>query len=237
MFRKWRSPEAVFQLLKRLSAGQPCDFSGIRDYQHIAAAGGIQWPWTANDEKGVQAPVAAVGVASVQPADSSESATQTLSRRRHRRLFKDGKFFTADGRARFWFDLPRPMAELPDESYPYLLLTGRGSSAQWHTGSRTNKSAVLRKLAPTELYAEINPADAAKLGIRAGDTVRVRSRRGSASATAFITATIQRGQVFLPMHFATVNQLTCPSFDPHSRQPSYKAAAVALERGSSGANL
>jgi len=30
--------------------------------------------------------------------------------------------------------------------------------------------------------------------------------------------------------FATVNQLTFPAFDPHSRQPSYKAAAVKLER-------
>jgi ferredoxin-nitrate reductase len=236
MFREWRSPEAVFQLLKRLSAGQPCDFSGIRDYQHIAAAGGIQWPWTANDEKSMRAPAEPVRSAPVQPAVPAEGVTQASSPPRHRRLFKDGKFFTADGRARFWFDEPRPMAELPDQTYPYLLLTGRGSSAQWHTGSRTNKSAVLRKLAPTELYAEINPADAAKLGIRPGDTVRVRSRRGSATASAFITATIQPGQVFLPMHFATVNQLTCPSFDPHSRQPSYKAAAVALERVSSGAN-
>src|SRR5690606_5458779 len=45
MFRQWDSPEAVFQLLKRLSAGQPCDFSGIAGYQAIEAAGGIQWPY------------------------------------------------------------------------------------------------------------------------------------------------------------------------------------------------
>src|SRR5690606_8457200 len=34
MFRAWSSPEAAFQILKNLSRGQPCDFSGIRDYAH-----------------------------------------------------------------------------------------------------------------------------------------------------------------------------------------------------------
>ena len=46
-----------------------------------------------------------------------------------------------------------------------MLLTGRGTSAQWHTGSRTDKSDVLRTLAPANCYVEINPADAARLGI------------------------------------------------------------------------
>ena len=145
-----------------------------------------------------------------------------------RRLFADGKFFTPDARARFCFDTPRPMPEPPDAAYPFILLTGRGSSAQWHTGSRTDKSAVLRKLAPTVLTAEINPDDATRLGISAGDRVTVCSRRGTAEAIALVTTTVQSGQIFLPMHFGTVNQLTFPSFDPHSRQPSYKACAVAV---------
>jgi assimilatory nitrate reductase catalytic subunit len=145
-------------------------------------------------------------------------------------LFSDGKFFTPDGRARFLFDAPRPMPEPPDAEYPFLLLTGRGSSAQWHTGSRTNKSDVLRKLAPRELYVEIHHDDAARLGVRANELVRVRSRRGEAEALAFITSTVQPGQVYLPMHFEKVNRLTFPAFDPHSRQPSYKACAVRVER-------
>ena len=90
--------------------------------------------------------------------------------------------------------------------------------------------AVLRKLAPTVLTAEINPDDATRLGISAGDRVTVRSRRGTAEAIALVTPTVQSGQIFLPMHFGTVNQLTFPSFDPHSRQPSYKACAVAVAR-------
>jgi ferredoxin-nitrate reductase len=109
-----------------------------------------------------------------------------------------------------------------------LLNTGRGSSAQWHTGSRTNKSDVLRKLAPASLYVEINPADAARLGIAANAAVSVSSRRGTAAAFAVVTATVQPGQVFMPMHFAAVNSLTFPAFDPHSRQPTYKACAVQI---------
>ena len=46
------------------------------------------------------------------------------------------------------------------------------------------------------------------------------------AATAFLTPTVQSGQIFVPMHYAELNQLTFPSFDPHSRQPSYKACAV-----------
>ena len=162
-------------------------------------------------------------VARDMPPQAPSSAFQ-----QERRLFADGKFFTADGRAKFYFDAPRPLPEPPDASYPFLLLTGRGSTAQWHTGSRTGKSAVLCKLAPTVLTVEINPADAARLGIAPGARVTVRSRRGTADAFALVTPTMQPGQLFLPMHFATVNRLTFPAFDPHSRQPSYKASAVTL---------
>jgi assimilatory nitrate reductase catalytic subunit len=202
MFRRWASPAAAFQILKELSRGRPCDFSGIRDYAQIEAAGGIQWPYPA--ERGPEAEA------------------------RERRLFADGRFFTPDGRAKFHFDPPVPLPEPPDATYPFMLNTGRGSSAQWHTGSRTDKSAVLRKLAPTTPWIEINPADAAALGLVTGACVAVRSRRGETSALAVITPIVQPGQVFMPMHFPEVNVLTFPAFDPHSRQPAYKACAVAV---------
>ena len=44
MFEKWSSPESGFQILKALSRDQPCDITGIRDYQMIDDAGGIQRP-------------------------------------------------------------------------------------------------------------------------------------------------------------------------------------------------
>jgi ferredoxin-nitrate reductase len=215
LFEKWSSPEATFQILKELSRGQPCEFTGISSYEHIDRAGGIQWPFTDKD--------------AIAPTPTHEPVTAPHPAR-ERRLFADGKFFTPDRRAKFLFDQPRPMPEMPDADYPMILLTGRGSSAQWHTGSRTDKSDVLRKLAPRELYVEINPADADLLRIANNELVRVRSRRGEADALALITSTVQPGQIYLPMHFDTVNRLTFPAFDPHSRQPSYKACAVRVER-------
>ena len=87
---------------------------------------------------------------------------------------------------------------------------------------------MLRQLYPENIYVEINPRDAARLGIRAQQLVEVRSRRGKLMASAFVTGTVQPGQVFIPMHYAETNRLTFPSFDPYSRQPSYKACAVAV---------
>jgi assimilatory nitrate reductase catalytic subunit len=203
LFREWKSPEAAFQILKRVSAGQPCDISGIADYQMIDRCGGIQWPWAgrAGDE---------------QPMPE-------------RRLFEDGVFFHAEGRARFLFDRPRPVAEPVDEAFPFVMLTGRGTSAQWHTNTRTGKSDVLRKLYPANPYVELNPADAERLGIGPQSMVAVISRRGRVECAAFITANVQPGQVFVPMHYGITNRLTRSEFDPHSRQPSFKYCAVRVE--------
>ena len=73
-----------------------------------------------------------------------------------RRLFADGKFFHADGRAKFIFESPRAVPEPVSKEFPFVLLTGRGTSAQWHTQTRTGKSDVLRKLHPKNIYVEIS---------------------------------------------------------------------------------
>lgn len=213
LFSRLTSPESAFQILKRLSAGQPCDFTGIRDYQHLEEAGGIQWPFVANSGE--------------QDGNGTQQGSKTLP---ERRLFEDGRFFTPNGQARFIFEKPRDLPEPSDEEYPFTLLTGRGTSAQWHTGTRTEKSDVLRKLHPSAVYVEIHPDDARRLGIASHGRVKVSSRRGTLTAKAFITSTIQPGQVFVPMHYAEANRLTLASFDPYSRQPSYKACAVRVER-------
>lgn len=214
MFDDWTDPETVFQKLKQLSKGQPCDFSGIRDYQMLDEQGGIQWPFP-EQNKG-----------SEQEKESEETGNQ-------RRLFSDGKFFHADGRAKFLFEKPRKMPEPPNDRYPYLLMTGRGTAAQWHTQTRTGKSAVLRKLSPQQIYVEINSHDARREGIRSQQDVIVESQRGRLRAKAFVTPTVQPGQVFIPMHYASTNQLTYAHFDPYSKQPSYKNCAVCVRRAES----
>jgi anaerobic selenocysteine-containing dehydrogenase len=143
-----------------------------------------------------------------------------------RRLFDDGRFYHPDGRARFLFEEPRPVAEALSADFPLMLLTGRGSSSQWHTQTRTAKSALLCSLGEQEPYVEISPQDAAARTLAGGDWTLVVSARGSMRARARVTPTIAPGQVFVPMHYAETNRLTNPSFDPYSRQPSYKSGAV-----------
>jgi assimilatory nitrate reductase catalytic subunit len=198
LLKEWESPEAVFQILKRLSAGRPCDITGIADYHSLDVSRGVQWPY---------------------PAESPDP-------RPERRLFEDRRFYHEGGRARFVFAEPRPLPEPPCDDYPFQLLSGRGSAAQWHTETRTAKSDVLRKLYPNDPYVEINPADAKSLGLSAGGWAIVESRRGSARARAFVTPTVPEGMLFLPMHDRSTNVLTLPAFDPESRQPAYKACAA-----------
>jgi assimilatory nitrate reductase catalytic subunit len=157
-------------------------------------------------------------------ADGEEPPAQ------ERRLFEDGRYFTADGRARFVVDTPRPPEEPTSSRYPLVLLTGRGTSAQWHTGTRTSKSAILRSLAPQQLYVQIAPDDAEARGIGPDDEVLLTSRRGEVRARAQVTANVGAGQVFLPMHHPETNRLTASSFDPQSRQPSYKWSAVEVRK-------
>ena len=122
------------------------------------------------------------------------------------------------------------MAAPSSEGLPLVLLTGRGSSSQWHTQTRTSKSAMLRSLYPEKPYVEMSPADAVALGVAPDDWVLVASARGQMAARAYVTPTVAAGQIFVPMHYADTNRLTEPSFDPSSRQPSYKWAAVAVRR-------
>ncbi len=151
------------------------------------------------------------------------------------RLFEDGRFYHPDGRARLLFEMPRPLPEPATDRFPLILLTGRGSAAQWHTQTRTSKSAILRKLYPPRIYVEINPDDAKARGIGANDSVHVESRRGRIAAKAFVTHSVQRGHVFIPMHYEAANRLTDAVFDPYSKQPSYKACAVELRRAAAAA--
>jgi assimilatory nitrate reductase catalytic subunit len=147
-------------------------------------------------------------------------------------LFEDGRFYHADGKAKLMFEEPRKQPEPVDKNYPLLLLTGRGSSSQWHTGTRTDKSPVLRKLFSSSPYVEVSPLDARALELEQNEWVVVESRRGRVAARVFISHVVQPGQCFMPMHYAKTNQLTFAAFDPYSRQPSYKNCAVRIRRKS-----
>lgn len=123
-----------------------------------------------------------------------------------------------------------PADELPDEDYPYLLTTGRVLQ-HFHTGTMTRRSKVLDTLVP-ECPIEINPADAASLGLADGDLVEVSSRRGTITGKTSVTDRSDLWTVFIPFHFAeaAANVLTNPALDPDSKIPELKVCAVRLRK-------
>lgn len=124
----------------------------------------------------------------------------------------------------------RPPAEEPDEQFPMVLTTGR-ILYQYHTGTMTRKSLELNEIAP-ECFVEISKVDAKGKGIRHGEAVRLRSRRGEIVVKAMISDKAHPGTVFVPFHWAeaAANRLTNNALDPIAKIPEYKVCAVSLEK-------
>jgi len=136
----------------------------------------------------------------------------------------------ARGRGRFMPLEYRPPFEVPDKDYPFLLDTGR-ALFQYHTGTQTRRVAGLNKFMSEEKL-QINPKDAAKLGIHEGDMLAISSRRGSVRARAALTDVTPVGTVYMTFHFreTPTNLLTSPGRDPVTHTPEFKACAVRVEK-------
>ena len=147
------------------------------------------------------------------------------------RLFEGGRFFHADGKARFHGVPFRESAEVVDDEYPIWLTTGRVVS-QYLSGTQTRRIAALVAQYPRPL-CEMHPQLAERLGVADGDLVRVRSRRGEITLPAHVVNTIRPDTVFIPYHWPgeqAANQLTNRAVDPTSKMPEFKVAAVRVER-------
>lgn len=141
------------------------------------------------------------------------------------RLFADS-FPTPDGRARFVAVTHRSVTERLDATFPYLLTTGR-SRTHYQSGAQTRRSPTLAAAEP-RVYAEIHPTLAGQVGVADGDAVRLTTRRASVVVLARLTDAIRVDTVFVPFHWARVNDLTSPRLDPTSRMPEFKTCAVAV---------
>jgi assimilatory nitrate reductase catalytic subunit len=157
------------------------------------------------------------------------------------RLYTDGVYPTADGRARFSAMPYEPVREQRDERYAYSLNTGRLRD-QWHGMSRTGTLGRLFGHV-SEPGIDMNPDDMARLGLQSGDLVQVASRRGRLVVPAQASDTVAPMQAFMAMHWGEeylsgqgddgrpmsgVNALTVPAFCPKSKQPELKHAAVEI---------
>jgi assimilatory nitrate reductase catalytic subunit len=201
LFPKWQSPRDAFEEWRRVSRGRLCDYSGI-SYELLEQKAAVQWPFP-------------------EGADTVSA----------RRLYEDGAFETADGRARLICGTWEPFPEQPNREYPLVLNTGR-TVEHWHTRTKTGEVPILERLSP-ESWLEMNPADARRLGLRSHDRVDVVSQRGRVIGVELrLTEITAPGQVFMPFHFfeANANDVTQSAFDPISREPNYKQCAVRVEK-------
>ena len=144
------------------------------------------------------------------------------------RLYGDGIFPFADGKAKLIAAEWKDNNERPDADFPFWLNTGRVVE-HFHTRTRTGKVGNCNKFSPTA-YMEMNPDAAAELGINHMDYVRLVSRRGDAIVMVQLTQRVPHNMVFVPFHFHDcVNRLSLGLLDPHSRQPAFKQCAVRIE--------
>jgi anaerobic selenocysteine-containing dehydrogenase len=226
----FNSYEEAFEEWKQCSAGTICDMSGMT-YDRIEANEGIQWPSTpANIYGGTR--LYADGRFNTNWADT-QGGTQ------------DKPWVDPDNlsRAYLWAKDYIEAPEVPDSNYPFWLITGRVIE-HFHSRTKTKRVPQLHEMVP-ENYVELHPDDAASLNVTSGDLVRLTTRRGEIVIKALVVGTVQRGQVFCPMHFADLdpqdveqnggrltatNRLTMNWVDPDCKQPIYKHCAVSLAK-------
>jgi formate dehydrogenase alpha subunit len=135
------------------------------------------------------------------------------------------------GKGRFHAVTYQDPAEMPDETYPYFLTTGR-MFAHYHTGTMTRISSHL-DAEQTTGYVSIHPNDAESLAVKDGDLLLMSSRRGEMEAPARISASVAPGVLFLPIHFGEnpPNVLTdSEAFDPMAKIPEFKVSAVQVRK-------
>jgi anaerobic selenocysteine-containing dehydrogenase len=140
------------------------------------------------------------------------------------------------GKAFFRASDYRPPHEQPDAEYPLWLTTGR-VVYHFHTRTKTARSPELNAAAP-DAFVQISLEDAAQYGISEGDLVEVESRRGRVVEPARV-GNIESGLLFIPFHYGywdnpdrprAANELTLTAWDPVSKQPQFKYAAVRIRK-------
>jgi assimilatory nitrate reductase catalytic subunit len=151
------------------------------------------------------------------------------------RLYEDGCFPTADGRARFVAIEHLPTADRHLPETPISLISGRLRD-HWHGMSRTGTVPRLFNLEDEPLLG-MHPCDMRHRALENGDLVSVSNGRGAITVRVAEQSGLQRGRAWMPMHWgsqfmnsAGVNVLACDATDPYSKQPELKHATVQISK-------
>jgi nitrate reductase NapA len=209
----FRDATEVWDEILRVSKGTAYDFSGMTR-ERLREAHGLLWPLPAAGHPGTKRRYVR-GEDPMVPPEHPEPV-----------LF----YGRPDHKAVVWMRDQKAPAELTSPEYPLTLNTGRVLE-HWHTATMTGSVPAL-KATRLDAVAEMHPSDLKKLGLSDGDTVRITSRRGSQVFTVKENENGQAGSVFVHFHDPErlVNELTVDAYDPVSREPEFKIAAVKVER-------
>jgi anaerobic selenocysteine-containing dehydrogenase len=233
---RWTGPEEAFEAWKECSRGRPCDYTAI-SYERLRGGSGIPWPCNGENPDG-RVRLYGDGVFPTAPEYCENYGHDLLTGAAIPPA--EYKASAPAGRAILRSAPYAPPHEEPDQEYPLQYTTGR-TAYQFHTRTKTGRSKPLSAAAP-KAWVEMAPEDAAAWGISEGDVVRVTSRRGKIEAPVRISG-IRPGTVFAPFHYGywdssgepgahptAANELTLTEWDPVSKQPVFKNAAVKVER-------
>jgi anaerobic selenocysteine-containing dehydrogenase len=229
---KWHNAEEAFDAWRACSRGRPCDYSGL-SYDLLERAGCTQWPCNERAPEGTER-LYTDGIFHTASDDCElyghDLVTGAEISPQQYRADDPG------GRAVIKPADYMPPVEEPDADYPFWLTTGR-LVYHWHSRTKTGRVPALRDAAPGA-FVEIAHEDAERLSIRTGDRVRIGSRRGVVEIEARL-ADILPGHLFMPFHYGRVgdageasaaNELTITDWDPVSKQPHFKFAAVWMRK-------
>ena len=138
-------------------------------------------------------------------------------------------FPTPDGKGKFVSANVTSPDEMPDQTYPLILTTGR-QLEHWHTGAMTRRASNLNAIEP-EATVSLSPKDILKNNITAGDVIKVLTRRGEIKISVREDRSIPEGVIFIPFCYneAAANLLTNPALDPFGKIPEFKYCAAKIE--------
>jgi anaerobic selenocysteine-containing dehydrogenase len=237
-FIRFKGPEDAWTAFTEITRGRPLDQSALT-YAKLRGGSGIQWPCTDDAPGGTErlyTDFHFVTEPTVAESYGHDLMTGAENEADEYRAHDPG------GRAILKAADYAPPHEPTGDEYPLQLTTGR-TVYHWHTRTKTRRAAQLDQAAP-DMWIELCPADAGPLGIAEGDLVRVESPRGAIEAPARLTGT-RPGVVFAPFHYGyfdssggsdagahatAANELTRTEWDPVSKQPIFKSAAVRVSK-------
>jgi assimilatory nitrate reductase catalytic subunit len=222
---------AVCEVAKRMGFGAAFDYAGpAAIFREHAALSAFENNGTRDFDIGALAGLSDAAYDGLAPVQWPVPEGSTGGKKR---TFEDGRFFTPSGRARFVaIEEPR-LADQPDARFPLLLNTGRVRD-HWHTMTRTGLSQKLSSHI-AEPFVEVNPGDAARLGLVQDGFAHVSTAHGSAVPRVNVTPAQRPGRIFVPIHWndetarrARAGALVHCVTGPHSGQPDSKSIPAAL---------